>query len=137
MNGHPRAEEFRSGRENRQATVLLIEDDEQTRDGMTLLLFQEGYMVSTAATGRDALGILRQPLSPIDVVLLDVRLPDMSGIDLCRRIKQLFPALPVIVCTGEANPQEVAQLLELGAHRYFQKPISLDELVATVKAALP
>jgi len=80
---------------------------------------------------------LRQPLSPIDVVVLDVQLPDVSGIDVYMRIKESFPSLPVIVCSGEAAPQEVVQLLEGGARRHFQKPISIKELLAAVEAALP
>ncbi len=120
-----------------QPTVLVVEDDEPVRFGMTTLLAQEGYLVLTAANGHDALATLRQPLSAIDVVVLDVHLPDVSGIDLCARLRELYPRLPVIVCTGEATPEEVAQLLHLGAHRYLQKPVSADELLATVEAALP
>jgi DNA-binding response OmpR family regulator len=66
-----------------QPTVLLVEDDELVRDAMYCTLVQEGYLVQTAATGHDAIGLLKTPLSPIDVVLLDVKLPDVSGIDLC------------------------------------------------------
>jgi DNA-binding response OmpR family regulator len=120
-----------------QPTVLLVEDDELTRDAMTRILVREGYLVLTAAGGHDALAILRVPLSPIDVVLLDVRLPDISGTDLCARLRKLHPRLPVVVCTGEAEPAEAAQLLALGIQRYFRKPIALDELLATVEAALP
>jgi two-component system phosphoglycerate transport system response regulator PgtA len=119
-----------------QPTVLVVEDNEQLRDAVSLLLTQEGYMVLAAATGRDALGILRQPLSPIDVVLLDVCLPDLNGIDLCVLLRRAHPKLPVIICTGRATPAEAAQLLELGAHRYFQKPISAEELLSSVEAAL-
>jgi DNA-binding response OmpR family regulator len=71
------------------------------------------------------------------VVLLDVHLPDVSGISVCARLRELYPRLAVIVCTGEATPEEVAQLLHLGARRYLQKPITPDELLATVEAALP
>jgi DNA-binding response OmpR family regulator len=120
-----------------QPTVLLVEDDEPTRDAMMAILVREGYLVLTAESGRDALSLLKAPLSPIDVVLLDVHLPDISGIDLCARIRALQPGLPIVVCSGEAEPGEVAKLLELGVHRYFQKPMSLDELLATVEAALP
>ena len=80
---------------------------------------------------------MRTPLSPIDVVLLDVHLPDVNGIDLCARIRELVPQAAVVVCSGEAEPAEVAKLLELGVHRYFQKPMALDELLSTVEAALP
>jgi DNA-binding response OmpR family regulator len=120
-----------------QPTVLVVEDNELTTLGITTTLVREGYLVLTAATGHDALGLLHQPLSPIDVVILDVHLPDASGIDVCRRLRELYPHLPVIVCTGEATPEEVVQLLRLGAHRYFQKPISPDELLSAVEAALP
>lgn len=117
-------------------TVLIVEDEEITRDTMAKVLVSEGYMVLTAATGHDAMGQLRTPLAPINVVLLDVHLPDCSGIDLCARIRQMYPHVPVIVCTGEARPEEGAQLLQLGVSRYFLKPISVDELLASVEQTL-
>jgi len=120
-----------------QPTVLVVEDDETTRNVMTRILVREGYLALTAESGHDALGTLRTPLAPIDVVLLDVHLPDVSGIDLCARIRELHPEMPVVVCTGEAEPSEAMRLLELGVHRYFRKPIAVDELLATVEAALP
>jgi DNA-binding response OmpR family regulator len=123
--------------EPRQPTVLVVEDDESTRFAMATLLAQEGYLVLTAATAHDALATLHCPLSAIDVVLLDVHLPDASGIDICARLREQHPGLPVIVCTGEATPDEAAQLLRLGAHRYLQKPVTPDELLATVEASLP
>jgi DNA-binding response OmpR family regulator len=104
---------------------------------MASILAKEGYLVLTAENCHDALSILREPLSPIDVVLLDVHLPDLSGIDLCARVRKLYPKVPVVVCTGEADPQEAARLLELGVHRYFRKPVAVDELLSTVEAALP
>ncbi len=120
-----------------QPTVLVVEDDEIARDAMTRILVREGYLVLTAESGHAALDILRAPLSPIDVVLLDVHLPDVSGIDLCARIREMYANMPVVVCTGEAEPQEAARLLEMGVQRYFRKPIAVDELLATVEAALP
>jgi len=119
-----------------QPTVLIVEDDEITRDAMAKVLVREGYLVLTAASGHDAIGQLRTPLSPIDVVVLDVHLPDVSGIDLCARIRQLHPSMPVVVCTGEADAEEGGRLLRLGVTRYFLKPMSVDELLATVEAAL-
>jgi CheY-like chemotaxis protein len=59
------------------------------------------------------------------------------GIDLCARLREIHPGTPVIVCTGEATPEEAAELLRLGARRYLQKPVSPDELLATVEASLP
>src|SRR5262245_7412831 len=123
--------------EKHQPTVLVVEDDESTRFVLTAILAEEGYLVLTAASGHDAMGTLQQPLSAIDVAILDVHLPDVNGVDLCARMRKLYPKLPVIVLTGAAQPDEIAHLLELGAHRYFQQPISRDELLATVEAALP
>jgi DNA-binding response OmpR family regulator len=118
----------------RQPTALLVEDDELVRDAMTRILVREGYLVLTASTGHDAIGLLKTPLSPIDVVLLDVNLPDVSGKDLCARLRQMHPNMPVVVCTGEAAPDETAELLKLGVNRYFCKPIAMEELLATVEA---
>jgi DNA-binding response OmpR family regulator len=113
-----------------------VEDDEDTRFAMTAVLGREGFLVLTAATGHDAMAILRRPFSAIDVVVLDISLPDCSGVDICERLRELYPRLPVTMCTGEATPEEAAQLLNLGVHRYLRKPVSPDELLATVKACL-
>ncbi len=120
-----------------QPTVLLVEDDEGLRFMMAALLVREGYLVLGAGNCHDALGILRQPLSPIDVAVLDVHLPDASGIDLCARLRELHPRMPVIICTGEATSDEGAQLLRMGVHRYLLKPVSPDEILAAVEASLP
>ena len=120
----------------RQPTLLLVEDDELVRDAMTRLFVREGYMVLTASTGHDAIGVLRTPSSTVDVVLLDVGLPDVSGADLCARLRQFFPHLPVVVCTGAASPEEAAELRQLGITHFFCKPISMPELSAAVRTAL-
>ncbi len=140
VQDNPRKEEagqVPSRGEEHQPTVLIIEDDEQTRLALTSILVQEGYLVLTAGSGHDAIAILRDPASSLDVVVLDVHLPDIDGTVLCARLRQFYPHLPVIICSGEASPAEVARLLELGATRYFAKPISAEELLAAVEAALP
>jgi DNA-binding response OmpR family regulator len=116
--------------------VLLVEDDEDTRFALTRTLVRAGYLVLAAPTGHDAAGIVRGEAAPIDVVLLDVGLPDVSGLGLCARLRELRPHLPVVVCSGEADRHEVARLLELGVQRYIQKPVEPDELLASVRAAL-
>ncbi len=119
-----------------QPTILLVEDDELVRDAVTRILVREGYLVLTAATGHDAIGLLRTPATPIDLVVLDIGLPDVSGADLCARLREFFPDLPVLVCTGAAQPDEVRELERLGISRFFSKPTALDELVEGVRSAL-
>src|SRR5262249_27583090 len=118
-------------------TVLVVEDDEPTRLGLAATLAGAGYLVLTAATSRDALQTLQTPLAPVGVVVLDLGLPDMDGVSLWRRVPQLHPHLPVIVCTGRARPEEAAQLVELGMRHFLLKPVNLEELLAAVKASLP
>jgi len=121
---------------DRQPTLLLVEDDELVRDAMTRLFVREGFLVLAAPTGHDAIGLLRTPSSPIDVVLLDIGLPDVSGADLCARLRQLFPKLPVVVCSGAATPEEAAELRQLGITHFFCKPIAMPTLIAAVRSAL-
>jgi DNA-binding response OmpR family regulator len=123
--------------EERPPTVLLVEDNEHLRYIMMSLLVQEGYAVLTAASGHDALALLQRPFSPIDVVLLDMCLPDMNGIEVCEYLRRLHPKLPVIVCTAGGESLDASRLLELGVQRFFIKPISPDEVLASVEAALP
>ena len=116
--------------------MLLVEDDEPLRDALSLVLAKAGYLVLPAGTAHDAIGQLQAPLSPVNVVLLDVHLPDASGIDLCARIQQSHPTVPIVICTGQADADEGARLLRLGVFRYFLKPMTVDELLATMEAAL-
>jgi DNA-binding response OmpR family regulator len=118
----------------RQPTLLLVEDDELVRDAMTRLFVREAYLVLTAGTGHDAIGLLRT--SPVDVVLLDIGLPDVSGADLCARLRQFSPHMPVVVCSGVASPQEADDLRRLGVVRIMCKPIAMPDLLAAVRSAL-
>jgi CheY-like chemotaxis protein len=118
-----------------QPTLLVVEDDEMVRDAMIRLFVREGFLVLTAATGHDAIGLLRTPATSVDVVLLDIGLPDVSGADLCARMRQIFPDLPVVVCSGAASPEELEDLRRLGISRFLTKPIALSELVDAVDSA--
>jgi DNA-binding response OmpR family regulator len=116
---------------------LLVEDDELVSDAVTRVLVREGFLVLTAHTGHDAIGLLRTPATPVDVLVLDIGLPDVSGADLCARVREFLPNLPVLVCTGAAQPDELRELQALGITRFYAKPIAVEELVAGVNSALP
>ena len=64
-------------------------------------------------------------------------LPDVSGIDLCARIRELHPTMPVVVCTGSTDPAELSDLLKMGVRHCFHKPVQMADLLASVEAALP
>ena len=116
-----------------QPTVLLVEDDELAMDAMTRTLVRQGYLVLSARSGHDAMSLMYTPLQPINVVVLDLNLPDVSGIDLCARIHELHPTLPVVVCTGGTDPADADGLINLGVRRFFHKPVPMADLVASVE----
>jgi DNA-binding response OmpR family regulator len=133
---HPSENNVMSPQSRRQRTVLLVEDDELVSDALTRILVREGYLVLTAGTGHDAIGLLRTPSTPIDLVVLDIGLPDVSGTNLCARFREFFPNLPVLVCTGAADPEEVRELRSMGISRFFSKPIAIEDLIKGVRTAL-
>ncbi len=100
---------------------------------MNVALVKANFLVLTAATAREAMKLLRTPLSPVDVALLDVHLPDVNGVDLCSRLRELYPTLPVLVCTDQAEHGDVNQLQKLNVLRIFSKPVAIGELLAAVK----
>jgi DNA-binding response OmpR family regulator len=115
------------------ARVLVIEDDPDLRPLMEQILTEPGYRVSTAATGHAGLGHFEahQP----DLVLLDLLLPDLDGLEVCRRIRARS-AVPVIMLTGLTAEPVVVAGLEAGADGYLTKPFSPGVLVARIQAAL-
>ncbi len=120
----------------RQRTVLVVEDDDPTRQAMQSWLKGHGFAVLAAGSGREAAAYLDGAAGPIDVAVLDVGLPDMDGVYLCDVLHGLHPALPVVVCSGAATPLDEGSPTRLGARRFLRKPVDPQELVATVMATL-
>nr|WP_276581857.1 response regulator transcription factor [Cellulomonas sp. RIT-PI-Y] len=113
---------------------MLVEDEESYRDPLTYLLTREGYQVATAATGTEAVEIFDGGES-VDLVLLDLMLPGMSGTEVCRHIRQTSD-VPVIMLTAKDSEIDKVVGLELGADDYVTKPYSSRELLARVRAVL-
>src|SRR6202158_186252 len=114
--------------------ILVVEDDRAVQKALKRLFEAEGFAVEISADGKSALEAYRAA-TPAAVVL-DLRLPAMSGRDVCREIKQQAPALPVIVLSAASDVSDKVLLLELGADDYVTKPFSPRELLARVRAAL-
>ena len=106
-------------------------------DAMTRTLVRQGYLVLSARGGHEAMSLMYRPLQPINVVVLDLNLPDVSGIDLCTRLRELHPRLPVVVCTGSTDPADEYGLINMGVRRYFHKPVPMADLLASVEGSLP
>ena len=114
--------------------ILVVEDDRAVQRALRRLFEAEGYGVQTAGDGASAIELFRS-LSP-SAVVLDLRLPGMSGRDVCSAIKQIVPTVPIIVLSAASDVSDKVLLLELGADDYVTKPFSPRELLARVRAAL-
>lgn len=114
------------------ARILLVEDDQETRQMLSVILAAEGYSVLEAATGADA---LKHSLDGVDLVLLDWILPDISGLEVCRRLRESSP-IPILMLTGRSDTADKVLGLNLGADDYMAKPFEPGELIARVRALL-
>jgi DNA-binding response OmpR family regulator len=114
--------------------ILVVEDDRAVQKALKRLFEAEGFEVHISGDGVSALAAYRA--APPAAVVLDLRLPAMSGRDVCRELKQQAPALPVIVLSAASDVSDKVLLLELGADDYVTKPFSPRELLARVRAAL-
>jgi DNA-binding response OmpR family regulator len=115
------------------ASVLLVEDEENLASLVQAYLQQEGYRVRVTGSGADALQVLDD--EPVRLVLLDLTLPDIDGLEVCRRIRQRS-SVPVVMLTARDDEADRLAGLETGADDYIGKPFSPRELVARMKAVL-
>jgi two-component system response regulator RegX3 len=113
--------------------VLVVEDEESYRDALSFLLEREGFEVSLAETGPDALAIFER--DGADIVLLDVMLPGLPGTEVCRQIRKVSQ-VPVIMVSARDEEIDKVIGLELGADDYVTKPYSPRELLARIRAVL-
>ncbi len=114
--------------------ILLVEDERAVARGLEYALRQEGYQVDWAANGQQALELARST-NP-DLIILDIRLPDISGFEICRTLRQEGKRQPILMLTARDEEVDKVLGLELGADDYVVKPYSLRELVSRVRALL-
>ena len=117
--------------------LLMIEDDARLAQMVSEYLGQSGFVVSHAGTGQAGLADLQS--NPPDLVILDLMLPDMEGLEVCRRIRSLPGALaqiPVLMLTAKGDPMDRIIGLEIGADDYLPKPFEPRELLARIRAVL-
>jgi two-component system phosphate regulon response regulator PhoB len=116
--------------------VLIVEDEQDIRDLLVFHLEREGYQVTQCRSGAEALRVARA--GPPDLVLLDLMLPEMDGLEVCRRLRQdpATQGLPIVMLTARRDEVDRVLGLELGADDYVVKPFSPRELVARIRAVL-
>jgi two-component system nitrogen regulation response regulator NtrX len=119
---------------DKHARILIVDDDENIRNTLKAILEDEGYVVDAAVTGGEA--IQKTQKTAYNVALLDIRLPDMEGVDLLKLIKDSVPRTRKIMLTGYPSMQNAIAALNKNADAYLVKPIEIENLLATVKNQL-
>src|SRR6516162_1106466 len=114
--------------------ILVVEDDHAVQKALKHLFQTEGFEIEITGDGKSALEAFRRATP--SAIVLDLRLPVMSGRDVCREIKQQSPSVPIIVLSAASDVSDKVLLLELGADDYVTKPFSPRELLARVRAAI-
>ncbi len=125
-----------------QACILVVDDEDIILESVSVALTQERYQVLTAIEGRQALAIIRESQTPnsatpaIDLIVLDIMLPFISGLDLCRLLRQEGNKVPILMLSARSSETDIVVGLEVGADDYLTKPFGLRELVARCRALL-
>ncbi len=124
-------------RVEKEIPILIVEDDPEMRITLEDILSEEGYTLKTAGSGREALALLSEAgvEGGYAVCLLDLKLPDTSGIEVLKRMKAIYPELNVIIITAFASKDNAIEALKAGASYYIEKPLNMEELLSTVKRA--
>lgn len=117
-----------------QARILVVDDEESIREFFQIMLKREGYEVLTAGNGREALDSLKK--HPVDMVITDIQMPEVSGMELLTKVKEMDPEMVVLMITAFGSTETAVEAMKLGAYDYVQKPFKIDEVKIIVRQAL-
>jgi DNA-binding response OmpR family regulator len=120
--------------DTKQARILVVDDDETIRRSITIALQEKGYLADTAEDGRAA--IRKSEKEVYNLALIDIRLPDMDGVQLLTMLKETAPKMVRIIITGYPSLQNAVEAVNKGADGYIVKPIKMGELLAMMKEHL-
>ena len=121
------------GTEQARASILIVDDEPEILRAVSAGLRSQGYTVRAASQGEEALALAAQ--SPPDLVILDLMMPGMNGLEVCRRLRE-WTEVPILVLSARAQERQKVAALDLGADDYLTKPFGMDELTARIRAAL-
>lgn len=113
-------------------TVLVVDDEPILGEMLQRMLSSIGYEVLLCSSSTEALEVFTQQRARITLVLTDMTMPVMNGVELARRIKQLSPAMPVVLCTGFSETMDEKRARRMGIDGYMMKPVILDKLAQTL-----
>jgi DNA-binding NtrC family response regulator len=119
---------------NNQTKILIVDDDDTIRSTMKAILEDEGYEVDLAASGKE--GIIKSKETDYNIALLDIRLPDMEGVELLKLMKPAVPRTRRIMVTGYPSTQNAIEALNKNADAYLIKPVDVEKLLKTIKEQL-
>ncbi|MCE5335988.1 MAG: response regulator [Desulfobacteraceae bacterium] len=118
-----------------KTTVLIVDDEVPFASALEKRLARRNLDVHTASNGTEALDILQSTDGEIDVVILDVKMPGMDGMETLRRIKTLYPSVEIVLLSGHATMESAIRGMRLGAFDYLTKPCSIEQVCAKVEEA--
>jgi len=116
------------------ARILVVDDEKVVLNGCEKILGEAGYWVKTTLSAKQALDILKE--GPFDIVITDIKMPEISGMELLKTIKRDYPEITVIVITGYSTVETAVDAMKLGAFDYLPKPFTSDQVVLVIKRAL-
>jgi len=117
-----------------QRTILIVDDEESIRQSLSGILMDEGFEVLTAGSGEEAIRLAEEEMP--NLILLDIWLPGMDGIEALKYIKTEFPAIPVIMMSGHGTIETAVKATKLGAFDFIEKPLSLEKMILIINHAL-
>ena len=114
--------------------ILIVDDEYSVRFALSEVLRKKDFATLEAGSGRDAIRILKE--DDVDLVLLDLAMPEMDGIETLQEIKRIKPGVPVIIVTGRGDIAAAVRATKLGAYDFLSKPPQVERLVVTIRRAL-
>lgn len=116
------------------ATILVVDDEENAREGLSKILSKEGYVVETATNGKEAVDTIKRKI--FDLVITDMRMPLMDGFEVLREIKKMDEGIGVIMITAYGEVESYLEAMNMGAFEYINKPVRVNELKRVITKVL-
>ena len=115
-------------------TICIVDDEPAILNTLSSILEDEGYQVTIAKTGEEALNVIQR--EPPDVVLLNIWMPELDGLEVLKRVRGQFPNMMIIMMSGHGSVETVVKAMKLGAYDYLEKPLDLERVPMLVRNAI-